>query len=193
MSCEAEMLALEAEVRRELMEELAQSVGACAKGSEATPAADSPSLTTQIGHEVCFSSPVLTRIQFVGSFFLKKVCWLILSRSRSVVSRSQLFESLADSDGFRLWVALCYWGYMQFTRLCLFLPTYMFRSCWNIFLLFILQFFVSFEPFQHCNILFYETYGISDVVINRTFAILTKETRFIMANSMVCVVSEKNI
>jgi hypothetical protein len=84
-------------------------------------------------------------------------------------------------------------GYMQFTRLCLFLPTYMFRSCWNIFLLFILQFFVSFEPFQHCNILFYETYGISDVVINRTFAILTKETRFIMANSMVCVVSEKNI
>jgi hypothetical protein len=66
MSCEAEMLALEAEVRRELMEELAQSVGACAKGSEATPVADSPS------HEVCFSSPVLARIQFVGSFFLKK-------------------------------------------------------------------------------------------------------------------------
>jgi hypothetical protein len=61
-------LALEAEVRRELMEELAWSAGACAKGSEATLA---PSLTTQIRHEVCFSSPVLMQIQFVGSFFVK--------------------------------------------------------------------------------------------------------------------------
>jgi hypothetical protein len=111
---EAVTLALEAEVRRELMEELARSAGACAKGSEATP---TPSLTMQIRHEVCFSSPVLMRIQFVGSFKKKKICWLILSRSRSVISHSQLFESLADHEGFRLWVALCYWGYTQFTRL----------------------------------------------------------------------------
>ncbi|KAM0839594.1 hypothetical protein ACQ4PT_060224 [Festuca glaucescens] len=55
---EAETLALEAEVRRELIEELrsqlARSAGASAKGSEArtTPAADPPSLKTQIPHEV---------------------------------------------------------------------------------------------------------------------------------------------
>jgi hypothetical protein len=65
---EAETLALEAEVRREIMEELrsqvARSAAACARGSEAraTPAADSPPLNTEIAHEVCFSSPVLIRI-----------------------------------------------------------------------------------------------------------------------------------
>ncbi|XP_051190518.1 uncharacterized protein [Lolium perenne] len=55
---EAETLALEAEVRRELIEELrsqlARSAGASAKGSEAkaTPAAHPPSLKTQIPREV---------------------------------------------------------------------------------------------------------------------------------------------
>jgi hypothetical protein len=62
---EADTLALEAEVRREIMEELrsqvARSAGACARGSEAraTPWADSPSLNTQIKLEVCFRFTLL--------------------------------------------------------------------------------------------------------------------------------------
>jgi hypothetical protein len=78
---EAETLALEAEVRRELIEELrsqlARSAGASAKGSEAkaTPAAHPPSLKTQIPREV-LSCPRTD-----------SVFWSILSRSRSLISR----------------------------------------------------------------------------------------------------------
>uniref|UniRef100_A0ACD5Y5N3 Uncharacterized protein n=1 Tax=Avena sativa TaxID=4498 RepID=A0ACD5Y5N3_AVESA len=68
---EAETLALEAEVRRELMEELRSQLarsaraGACAKGPEAraAPAADSPSLKTPIGHQVGSEAGVSAALQ----------------------------------------------------------------------------------------------------------------------------------